>query len=49
MSVTVYRDLDRGMPQLVFDVDRALAILEKQGGKRVAEVMESHPSQLGLR
>ena len=49
MSITIHGDLDRRMPHLLFDVDRALAVLEQERSERMAEIMEAHPSQLGLR
>lgn len=49
MAVTIHCDLDRRVPHLFFDVDRTLAVLEQERGERMAQIMEAHPSQLGLR
>ncbi len=45
MSVQVYGDLDRGMPHLLIDINRTLALLEQERGKGMAKVMEANLTQ----
>jgi len=45
MPVAVHRDLDGGVTHLLFDVHRALTLLEQQRGEAVPQVMEPHLTQ----
>lgn len=48
MPITIHGDLDRRVPHLFFDVDRALAVLEEERSESMAQTMEPHPSQLAF-
>src|SRR6266849_868977 len=42
VAVHIDGDLDGGVTKLLFDVGRAFALLEKEAGVGVAEVVETH-------
>ena len=48
MPVQVYRDLNRRMPHLLFDVDRAFALLKQKTRKRMSQVMKPDTGKLGV-
>src|SRR5262245_53993139 len=48
MAISVHRELDRGMPQLVANVGQRLTLSNKKAGEGVPKVMESNPTQAHL-
>jgi len=41
MPIDIHGDLDRTMAHLVFHIHGTFAVLEQQGGERMAEIMEA--------
>lgn len=48
MAVDIDRDLHRGVPHLLFDVDQRFPLLNQQTGERVPEIVDAMVPQLGL-
>jgi hypothetical protein len=47
MPIEIHGDLDGTMAHLVFHIHGTLAVLEQEGGERMAEIMEAYLPDAG--